>query len=129
MTDTSSKNNKNSAPQLQLMPRLQREFNTISLMVRLYCNDHHNTTKGLLCHKCSDLIKYAGKRLCHCPFQSNKPTCGKCTVHCYKKEMQNQVIEIMRYSGPKMMWHHPLVAIRHLFDSTRRPLTLPRSKK
>jgi hypothetical protein len=75
------------------------------------------------------VIKYAEKRLSLCPFQSNKPTCGKCVVHCYKEEIRNQVKEIMRYSGPKMIWHHPVIAISHLYNSIKKPLALPLKKK
>ena len=43
-----------------------------------------------------------------------KPTCKKCPIHCYKPDMKEKMREAMRYAGPRMMWHHPIAAIRHL---------------
>ncbi len=73
------------------------------------------------------MVAYAEKRLALCPFGADKPTCGKCTVHCYKPALRERVRRIMRFSGPRMLWHHPLMAICHLLDSRRPapPLNLP----
>ncbi len=104
---------------MTLPPRLQKEFDTIKLMVELYCSDHHGEKKPI-CSECTELLDYASKRLLSCPFQEHKTTCGKCSVHCYKKDMRRKVVDVMRYSGPKMIWKHPVKAIRHLFDSRRK---------
>lgn len=95
--------------------RLEREKLTVELMLRLYCK-HHHPLKKELCLECRDLLNYALKRLTHCKFGEGKPTCGKCTVHCYKPEMQQKIIEVMRYSGPRMPLNHPILAMRHLID-------------
>lgn len=102
-----------------LSPRLQKEFETINIMTDLYCRDHH-TAEDITCDKCVELIEYARKRLIDCPFQDQKTTCGKCAVHCYNKNMQERVKKVMRYSGPKMIWKHPVKAIQHLIDSKRK---------
>ena len=99
--------------------RLEREKNTVQIMLRLYCKDHHHSVGGL-CPECRELSDYATDRLTHCKFGESKPTCGKCTVHCYKPEMLKRIIEIMRYSGPKMLFVHPIVAIRHLMDGRKK---------
>ena len=99
--------------------RLEREKNTVQIMLRLYCKDHHISVGGL-CPECQELSNYATDRLTHCKFGESKPTCGKCTVHCYKPEMLKRIIEIMRYSGPKMLFVHPIVAIRHLMDGRKK---------
>lgn len=52
-------------------------------------------------------------------FQEHKPTCGSCSVHCYKPSMKKRIIEVMRYSGPRMIFHHPLLACAHLVDQKR----------
>lgn len=105
---------------MQLPPRLTRELNTISAMVEIYCRDHHHCETTAVCHECAILLQYAKKRLRLCPFQEKKPTCGTCTIHCYKSDMQTRVKEIMRYSGPRMLWNHPLMALQHLIDSRRK---------
>jgi hypothetical protein len=33
--------------------------------------------------------------------------------------MRERIIEVMRFSGPKMMFHHPLLACAHLLDERR----------
>ena len=99
--------------------RLEREKTTVQLMVELYCKDHHHIA-NVLCSECQGLSDYALNRLSHCKFGENKPTCGKCTVHCYKPEMRNRIIKIMRYSGPKMLLKHPINVIRHLLDGHKK---------
>lgn len=105
---------------MPLPPRLTRESKTITAMVKIYCRNNHDSRKGTICESCNEFLEYAQKRLSHCPFQEQKPTCGKCTVHCYKKEMQSRARKIMRYSGPRMIWNHPLMAFLHLLDGIKR---------
>ena len=38
------------------------------------------------------------------------------SVHCYQPQMREQIRQVMRYSGPRMLFHHPVMAIRHLID-------------
>lgn len=100
-------------------PRLDREFRTIRAMIEIYCREHHGCL-SVLCDECKRLLEYAKLRLIHCPFGEEKPICAKCPVHCYKPDMRQQVKDVMRYSGPKMVWHHPILAVRHLlFDSKK----------
>ena len=49
-----------------------------------------------------------------CPFMETKTFCSNCKVHCYKPEMREKIREVMRYSGPRMIFHHPAAAIRHV---------------
>ena len=108
-------------------PRIVREYVTIEKMAYIFCHEVHGTAKGALCLECQELVAYAGERLRHCPFQENKPTCAKCTVHCYKPAMREKVRSVMRTAGPKMLFHHPYLAIMHLVvDSRRKPPLLDR---
>lgn len=109
-------------------PRVRSELKTIKAMITIYCRAHHEPGREL-CRDCSQLLEYAGKRLNLCPFQEAKPTCGKCTVHCYKPEMRETIRKVMRYAGPRMLLHHPLMALRHLLDSRRKAPELPRRTK
>jgi len=94
---------------------MARERKTFDVMLRMFCRDRHGTALGL-CPSCAALQQYARERLAHCPFQAEKSTCLKCPVHCYKPEMRAQVIEVMRYAGPRMIWRHPILAILHLLS-------------
>jgi hypothetical protein len=100
-------------------PRIAREFKTIRAMITLYCHDHH-ATDSKLCSECRALLDYAGLRLEKCPFQENKTTCANCAVHCYNKAMREKVKEVMRYSGPRMTYRHPFLALLHLMDGRRK---------
>ena len=69
-----------------------------------------------LCPQCQELLTYAHQRLEHCKFGEDKPSCTCCPVHCYKPAMRQQIRQVMRYSGPRMLLHNPVLAIRHLWD-------------
>jgi len=96
---------------------LSQERDTLQAMIRLYCRQNH--TPNPLCKECSQIWSYAEERLEKCPFGFEKPTCQNCTVHCYKPEMRQRIKEIMRYSGPRMIWHHPVMAIQHLIHNKK----------
>lgn len=94
--------------------RIDRETKTIHKMIEIYCRDHHREND--LCTDCKQLLDYAEKRTKSCRFGKDKPVCADCPVHCYKPEMRKRIREVMRYAGPRMIYHHPLLAIRHLLD-------------
>jgi len=102
-------------------PRIVRERKTIQVMIRLYCRQQHAQPRqeNSLCFECQELLEYANARLERCPFQEGKTTCAKCPVHCYKPAMRERVRQVMRYAGPRMLLHHPMMAIRHLLDGRR----------
>lgn len=98
--------------------RMSRERQTIKFMIDIYCRGHH--PKGTLCRECEALLYYAMQRIEKCRFRSNKPACAKCPVHCYRPEMREQIRRVMRYSGPRMIIHHPVLAIWHYIDRIAR---------
>ncbi|NLX19005.1 MAG: nitrous oxide-stimulated promoter family protein [Desulfobulbus sp.] len=100
--------------------RLQREAKTVKAMIELFCKAHHSSS-AQLCPQCEALLAYAYRRLQHCPFQENKPTCGKCPVHCYAPAQGKQIRTIMRFSGPRMLIPHPLLTLCHFLDGLRKP--------
>lgn len=87
-------------------------------MIEIHCRERHETKRGL-CAKCDDLREYVTKRIEHCPFALDKPTCLNCTVHCYKPDMRERIREVMRFSGPRMPWRHPILSIFHVIDGKR----------
>lgn len=100
-------------------PRMVRERKTIDAMVGMYCNNRHGTDEEL-CPDCSELLDYTTSRLGKCPLQGNKPTCAKCPIHCYKTSMREKVRSVMRYSGPRLILRHPVLAMLHFADSLRK---------
>lgn len=95
------------------------EFKTIKAMVAIYCKTFHN--RAAECSECRDFLIYVNERLDRCPYGQNKPTCNKCPIHCYKPQQREQAKVIMRYAGPRMLIHHPILAIKHL-RSEKRPI-------
>ena len=101
-----------------------RERKTVEAMVRLYCDEQHGG-RGELCHECDDLVAYALERLERCPFQEGKTTCAKCPVHCYRPELREHIRIVMRYAGPRMLCRHPVLAVLHLWDRSRKRPSRP----
>ena len=101
-------------------PRMKREQQTVEAMIGIYCRENHHGAAGELCGDCRQLLDYALLRLKHCPFQEGKTTCGNCSVHCYKPDMRDRICRVMRFSGPRMLVNHPLMAIGHMLDGLRK---------
>jgi Nitrous oxide-stimulated promoter len=99
--------------------RLGREWRTMAAMISCYCRDHH-ATKAALCPECQGLLDYAAARLERCRFGPEKPVCAKCPVHCYQPARREQVKAVMRYAGPRMLWQHPVLSLRHWLDGFRK---------
>ncbi len=94
---------------------MEQETKTAQAMIVLYCRDHHGS-KDALCSECQELFDYVKKRLEKCPFKENKPKCSKCTVHCYSPDMREKIKAVMRYSGPRMTYRHPILTCKHYFN-------------
>lgn len=88
-------------------------------MIHIYCKAHHEKKDRCLCAECEELNNYALQKLSVCPFGEKKPTCQKCSIHCYKTQMKAQMKIIMRFAGPKMIFKHPKLALIHLLKSLR----------
>jgi hypothetical protein len=106
-------------------PRIAREGKTVATMIGLYCHNLHGTGNGL-CEQCQELHDYALQRLHKCPFQEGKTTCAKCPVHCYRPGMREYIRSVMRYSGPRMLYTHPIMALQHVVDGRRKAPIRPR---
>ncbi len=71
------------------------------------------------------LFVYAQKRLDKCVFGEEKPACKQCPVHCYQPAKREEMKQIMRWAGPRMLWRHPILTVRHLIDDKRPVPELP----
>ena len=95
-----------------------QEKKVVSEMIALYCHKNHHTKDGL-CEECAALEQYAHTRSDHCPFMENKTFCSNCKVHCYQKDYREKIRQVMRFSGPRMIFTHPVLAIKHLIETKR----------
>ena len=103
---------------LKIEKKRKKEQLVVSEMIALYCRKKHGVaSKGELCPECKKLCEYAQARSEHCPFMEEKTFCVNCRVHCYKPDMRERIREVMRFSGPRMIWYHPGMALWHLISS------------
>lgn len=84
----------------------------MELMIRLWCRKKEGNAS--LCPDCEALIAYASARLERCPHGESKPTCRKCTIHCYAPQERERIRCVMRWAGPRMILYHPAEALRHM---------------
>ena len=110
----------------QLKGALAVELKTIKLMTVIYCKAHHQDSvcndgvcNDSVCDDCAAFIKHAEQKLDRCVYGELKPACKACPIHCYKPEQKEQARLIMRYSGPKMLFKHPILAIKHLIKANK----------
>ena len=106
----------------------QREKDMVSEMIALYCKRNHKT-KGALCPECEKLKEYALMRSDKCPFMESKTFCSNCRVHCYKPEMREKIRKVMRFSGPRMIFHHPVMAVSHLIETKKEKRRLEKNNE
>ncbi|MBQ8778416.1 MAG: nitrous oxide-stimulated promoter family protein [Alistipes sp.] len=95
--------------------KIKHEKRIVGDMIALYCRHHHHTQR--LCDECRALVEYANQRTDRCPYMAEKSFCSQCKTHCYKPQMRDKIREVMRYSGPRMIFYHPIAALRHLYYS------------
>jgi hypothetical protein len=100
--------------------RLRREARTVETMIRMYCRDNHEAGAEL-CPDCAALLDYSLVRVHACRFGAAKPTCARCSVHCFRPAMREHIRIAMRYSGPRMGYRHPYLALCHITDRRRGP--------
>lgn len=103
---------------MNTISKREKEKQTVELMITLYCKKNHRTKNGL-CSECNKLNEYAKMRSDKCPFMETKTFCSNCRVHCYKTDMREKIREVMRFSGPRMIFYHPVTATRHLIETKK----------
>ncbi|MDD3361754.1 MAG: nitrous oxide-stimulated promoter family protein [Hespellia sp.] len=99
----------------------KKEERVVEEMIVLYCRKNHpkKDSRQRLCPVCQKLRDYAVARSEHCPFMEQKTFCANCKVHCYKPEMREQIRKVMKFSGPRMLFYHPGMALWHVVCSLR----------
>lgn len=108
--------------------RQEREKIIVQTMIEMYCAGNHSTNFEL-CDDCLNLAKYAEKRLLSCMYGDLKPVCKNCPVHCYSPQKREQMREVMRWAGPRMLQKKPFYAIVHFIDNLIAPKPIGRLVK
>lgn len=103
--------------------RIRREKLTIKRMIALYQQHCPEALPDPLHYDA--LYAYAVQRLDKCVFGEQKPACKQCPVHCYQPARREEMKQIMRWAGPRMVLRHPILTVRHLLDDKRPVPPLP----
>ena len=90
----------------QVQNKREKEKQIVDLMIHLYCRKKHKTVEKHhgLCEECEKLRDYAAMRVDKCPFMETKTFCSNCRVHCYKPQMREEIRNVMRFAGPRMLF-------------------------
>lgn len=96
---------------MKIEDKREHEIRLVSEMIELYYRSHEGDPERL--------IEYAKKRILVCPFMEQKTFCSSCQVHCYQKEMREEIWKVMRYSGPRLIFRHPLLVFKHGYISMK----------
>ena len=102
---------------MDVKTKREREKETVSRMIAIYCRKKHGGKT--LCPDCAALEAYARQRSDRCPFMETKTFCSNCPVHCYKADMREKIRAVMRFSGPRMLFYHPILALRHVIETKK----------
>lgn len=99
----------------------EREIRTLGHLIGLYCRKHHHSSTGL-CDECRSLWEYSAGRVEKCPYGERKGACSHCPIHCYANNRREQIRQVMRYAGPRILIRHPVEAFFHLLMMHRKGL-------
>jgi hypothetical protein len=79
----------------------------------------YGTRPPTVCDECAELLRYAEKRRAYCT-KDPKPFCSYCDTHCYSADMRERMREVMRYAGPRSLFHgHAIDGVKHLIEGRR----------
>jgi hypothetical protein len=73
----------------------------------------------VMCDECAEHIRYAEKRRAFCP-RDPKPFCAHCDSQCYKPDELEWQRQMMRFAGPRSMWHgYAIPGIKHALEARK----------
>ena len=90
---------------------IEQEKKLITIMIEIYEKAHGEDL--------STLKEYAYKRIDHCPRKEEKTFCSSCPIHCYAPVYRQQIKMVMKYAGPRMIYKHPVIAIKHMINTIK----------
>lgn len=95
---------------------ISRERNTFKKMVAIYCENQHGEAQ---CKQCTALLNTMEQALVDCLYGEGKPLCSKCSTNCLPEEIRRAIGDVMRYSGPRMLFRHPTLTLLHVLDTMK----------
>lgn len=116
---------------VEMDKKMKADLKTLARFVEVYCDGQHKgePRNGIplkdcdvdkvagkkieLCTECSKLLTHAFVKRMSCP-QDPKPMCKNCTDHCYYDKYRDQIKEVMKYSGKKLVMTGRIDYLLHL---------------
>lgn len=98
--------------------RRERKHEIAEKMIMTYCHgQNHERNHEDLCDDCRELRDYSLARTERCPHVSKTLFCVNCPTPCYKPDMKERMRLMMKYSGPRFFFRHPIIVLDHvLYD-------------
>lgn len=111
--------------------KLRRDLKTLATFIGVYCEHRHGQSEKspirlkthdveaiagkpvVLCDACRKLLTHAFVKRSNCMMEP-KPACKHCPSHCYHPSYREQIQEVMRFSGRKIMMSGRLDYLYHL---------------
>ncbi len=100
--------------------KLRKDLRLLGLFIEMYCSANHQNRESekapitaagwedvmrrppVLCPQCARLLQHAWVKRATCPFDP-KPACKHCPSHCYHPTYRQQIREVMRESGRRIV--------------------------
>lgn len=92
---------------MDIVKKRAREKAVVALMIKIYAQQHDDIVAN-------KLLAYVNERIDKCPLMAKKTFCSRCKIHCYQTYYRQQIKKVMRYSGPRLIFYHPLLVIKHM---------------
>ncbi|MBN2079434.1 MAG: nitrous oxide-stimulated promoter family protein [Spirochaetes bacterium] len=111
---------------------VQKDIEILAEFIHIYCEDHHRgvnkfpaVARGaagrsldgipfVYCDECRGLLLHAVSKRLICPYDP-KPSCKKCSTHCYAPEYRVMIRKVMRHSGMRLITRGRLRLIKKYF--------------
>lgn len=108
----------------------EQELKTVRVMIAMASHHYDKTRRKELSPRYQELYDYVRFRLSKCPWdKKRKPFCSNCPIHCYEPEKREEIRKVMRYSGPRMMFTHPILCFRHVNETLEQRRKMRKDKK
>lgn len=117
--------------------QVRKDTRTLGDFVSIYCDGNHKgrartlfvsdaaelgvygRKPPVLCDECAEHLRYAEKRRAYCP-KDPKPFCAHCDTHCYRPEERAWQQVMMRYAGPRSVWHgYAIEGVKHALEARK----------
>lgn len=94
---------------MNIEAKREKEKELIKTLINLYYAHHENPSEH------QDLLEYAIRKIDRCPKMETKSFCSQCEIHCYDTKRRELIRQVMRYSGPRMLFKRPILVLKHFY--------------